>query len=150
MVEIGLEYLLLPTDNATWGMWEFGSVLLLFLVAGAVTAWRTRRAGAAVLAGFWTALVASLIWYAAVLAVFYAFRGSARQDAVLRAEGDFEDFRRSGLADLQVFLMGDFLGAGFFHLLLSPLVGAALGAFGALMAAVARRSPPKVSAPPAA
>jgi hypothetical protein len=59
---------------------------------------------------------------------------------VLRAEGDFEDFRRSGLADLQVFLMGDFIGAGVFHLLPSPVFGAVLGSLGAILAVVTARA----------
>jgi hypothetical protein len=71
--------------------------------------------------------------------VFYAFRGTAQQAEVLRAEGDFEDFRRSGLADMDVFVMGDMLGAGFYHLLLSPVFGAILGGLGGLVGLAARK-----------
>jgi hypothetical protein len=137
--EIALEYAALPTDNAAWGLAEFGAVFVLFAVSGAVVGWRARRIRPAALAGAWTAMVSALIWYAVILAVFYAFRGTARETAVLRAEGDFDDFRRSGLRDFQVFLMGDFLGAGFFHLLLSPVCGAILGSLGGLTAVGARR-----------
>jgi hypothetical protein len=128
--EVTLEYVLTPADNTAWGVVEFGLVFLSFAAAGASAAWRTGRWRSAALAGGAAAMGAGLAWYIVVLAVFYLFRGSARQDAVLRAEGDFDDFRRSGEASLQIFLMGDFVGAGFFHLLLSPVVGAVLGLLG--------------------
>ncbi len=140
--EIVLEYALTPADNTSWGLVEFGLVFLLVAAAGAAAAWRAGRWRTGVTAGIWTAMGASLIWYVVLLAVFYAFRGTLRQDAVLRAEGDFEDFRRSGLADIQVFLMGDMLGAGFYHLVLSPVFGAVLGGLGALGALGARRLSP--------
>jgi hypothetical protein len=139
VAEIVLEYGLLPRDNTPWGLAEFGLVFLLVAAAGATAAWRARRLRTGLLAGVWTAMGASLIWYAALLAVFYAFRGTPQQEAVLRAEGDFEDFRRSGLADLRVFLMGDMLGAGFYHLLLSPVFGAILGGLGGLVGLAARK-----------
>ncbi|MGZ5987164.1 MAG: hypothetical protein ACXWK7_19735 [Caulobacteraceae bacterium] len=137
--EILAEYALRPTDNTAWGLAEFGAVFGLFLVAGGVSAWRTGRLGAAALAGLWTAVISALCWYAVALAVFYAFRGTDAQAAVLRAEGDYEDFRASGMTDFRVFMMQDFLGAGFFHLLLSPLFGALLGGIGAAPGLLARR-----------
>ncbi|HEV7386142.1 MAG TPA: hypothetical protein VGN89_14770, partial [Phenylobacterium sp.] len=70
-------------------------------------------------------------WYAVVLSVFFLFRGTPAQEAVLRAEGDYADFARSGMSDFNVFVMQDFLGAGFYHLLLSPVFGLVLGALGA-------------------
>jgi len=54
----------------------------------------------------------------------YAFRGSPRQVLVLRAEGNYEDFARSGMSDFNVFIMEDFMGATFFHLLLGLVVTA--------------------------
>jgi hypothetical protein len=138
VLEVLAEYAVLPADNTLWGGIEFGLVFLVVAAAGAVAAWRTGRLSAAALGGVWTAMAAALVWYVAVLAVFYLFRGSARQAAVLRAEGDFDDFRRSGESSLQLFLMGDFLGAGFFHLALSPLIGAALGAVGGALGLAAR------------
>jgi hypothetical protein len=140
VAEVVLEYALTPADNTLWGAVEFGLVFLTCAAAGVAVAWRNGRWRSAVLSGVLTAMAAAVVWYAAVLAVFYLFRGSARQAAVLRAEGDFEDFRRSGEASLQVFLMGDFLGAGVFHLLLSPVFGAIMGAFGGLAGLGARRA----------
>ena len=71
--------------------------------------------------------------------VFYTFRGSPRQVQVLRAEGDYEDFARRGMSDFNAFIMEDFMGAIFFHLLLGLLVAAVLGALGGLLGkAIAR------------
>jgi hypothetical protein len=125
------EYVVRPADNTPWGLVEFGLVFALMALAGAILAWRTGRLRPALAGGLWTALTGPLIWYAVVLSVFYLFRGTAAQEAVLRAEGDYEDFARAGGGDFQVFVMQDFLGAGFYHLLLSPLFGLVLGAVGA-------------------
>ncbi len=129
--EIALEYLATPPDNSLWGVIEFGAVFVLYFATGFVTAWRTRRFVPAVAAAIWAALIAVIIWYAFALAFFEIFRGGARQIAVLRAEGDFDDFARSGMRNFDLFIMQDFLGAGFFHLLLSPLFGLLLGSAGA-------------------
>ncbi len=137
--EILAEYAVRPADNTAWGLVEFGVVFGSFLVAGGVCAWRSGRLGAAALAGLWTALISALGWYAVALAVFYAFRDTTAQAAVFRAEGDYDDFRRSGMSDFKVFMMQDFLGAGFFHLLLSPLFGVLLGGLGAVPGLVLRR-----------
>jgi hypothetical protein len=52
---------------------------------------------------------------------------------VLRAEGDYEDFARSGMSDFNAFIMEDFMGATFFHLLLGLVVAAVLGVLGGLL-----------------
>ena len=83
-----------------------------------------------------TAMIASLIWLIAVLTVFYIFRGSPQQTQVFRAEGNYEDFAQSGMSDFNTFIMEDFLGAAFFHLLLGPLVAAILGIIGGLFGKV--------------
>jgi hypothetical protein len=131
--EIILEYILLPADNSRFGLVEFGSVFALYFASGVVVALRSRGIKNAVLTSVASAFIASLVWVIVVLAVFYAFRGSPRQELVLRAEGDFEDFARSGMKDFNAFIMEDFMGATFFHLLLGPLVAAALGVLGGLL-----------------
>ena len=55
----------------------------------------------------------------------------------MRAEGDYEDFARSGMSDFNAFIMEDFLGAIFFHLLLGLLVAAVLGALGGVLGKIA-------------
>ena len=62
-----------------------------------------------------------------------------RQDAVFRAEGNYDDFRRSGMTDFNAFIMEDFLGASFFHLLLGPLLAGVVGTIGGLVGLGLRR-----------
>src|SRR5579859_2026791 len=129
--EIVLEYVVRPSDNTSWGLVEFAAVFACFAMAGVGGAARSRRMWPALQAALWTAVVATLVWYAVLLAVTYAFRGTAAQMAVFRAEGDLDDFRRSGLSDFKAFTVQDLMGAGFYHLLLSPIFAAVLGALGA-------------------
>lgn len=129
--EIVLEYVRQPADNTAWGLVEFAAVFACFAMAGAGAAARSRRMWPAIQAALWTAVVATLVWYAVLLAVSLAFRGTPAQVAVFRAEGDYDDFRRSGLSDFNVFAMQDLFGAGFYHLFLSPIFAAVLGALGA-------------------
>jgi hypothetical protein len=136
------EYAVRPADNTPWALVEFGLVFALMALAGGILAWRTGRLRPALAGGLWTALIGPLIWYAVVLSVFYLFRGTPAQEAVLRAEGDYEDFARSGMGDFNAFVMQDFLGAGFYHLLLSPAFGLVLGALGAAPVLVFRRGRP--------
>lgn len=131
--EIVLEYVLLPTDNSHYGMAEFGTVLALYFASAFVAALRSLSIKNAILTSVASAFMASLIWVIIVLAVFYAFRGSPRQALVFRAEGDYEDFARSGMGDFNAFIMEDFMGATFFHLLLGPVVAAVLGVLGGLL-----------------
>ena len=125
--EIILEYILLPGDNSRYGMVEFGTVFLLYFASALRSGIRTRSMKSAVATSVASAFIASLIWDITLLAVFYAFRGSPRQALVLRAEGDYEDFTRSGMKDFDTFIMEDFMGAIFFHLLLGLVVAAVLG-----------------------
>ena len=137
--EIILEYVLLPTDNSHYGMVEFGTVFGLYFASAFVSALRSLSIKNAVFTAVASAFIASLVWVITVLAVFYAFRGSPRQVLVLRAEGDYEDFARSGMSDFNAFIVEDFMGATFFHLLLGLLVAAVLGVLGGLLGkAVAR------------
>ena len=137
--EIILEYILLPTNNSRYGMVEFGTVLFLYFASAFVSAHRSLSIKNAVLTSVASAFIASLVWVITVLAVFYAFRGSPRQVLVLRAEGDYEDFARSGMSDFNAFIMEGFMGATFFHLLLGLLVAAVLGILGGLLGkAIAR------------
>jgi len=137
--EIILEYILLPKDNSRYGMVEFGTVLTLYAVAGFVAGRRLKSVKSAVLTSVGSAFIASLIWVIVVLLVFYAFRGSPRQGLVLRAEGDYEDFARSGMSNFDAFIMEDFMGATFFHLLLGLIVAAILGAVGGVLGKLVAR-----------
>lgn len=129
--EVLLEYILLPQDNTNMGLVEFALVFVLFLLCGMWTGLATRRFSTAILAAAWSALVASLIWFISVMAVYYAFRGSLQQVQVFQAEGNYFDFQRSGMANFDLFILQDFFGACFFHLLLDPIAAVLLGSIGA-------------------
>jgi hypothetical protein len=131
--EMVLEYALLPANNSLFGLVEFGTVFVLYFASALVAALRSRSVKTAVLTAVASAFIASLLWAIFALVIFYAFRGSPRQALVLRAEGDYEDFARSGMSDFNAFIMEDFMGATFFHLLLGPLVAAVLGILGGLL-----------------
>ncbi len=131
--EVLWEYIALPADNTRAGLIEFGSVFGLYFLSGLVVAYRTRQLRQGILTAISGAMLGSLIWLIAVLAVFYIFRGSPQQTQVFRAEGNYEDFARSGMSDFNSFIMEDFMGAGFFHLLLGPTVATILGTIGGLL-----------------
>ena len=128
-VEIWLEYIWLPPDNTSYGLVEFGLVFLLYLAAGL----QTRHARNGLLAAVGAALVSTLLWYLVVLATTYVMHGTPQQATVFRAEGDLEDFARSGAANFDAWLMQDFYGAGFYHLLLGSIIAAMLGGVGGLI-----------------
>ena len=132
-VEVLLEYVLLPADNTVFGYVEFGLVLLIYFLAGVLVAYLGFPLRSRIIAGAGTAIIASLIWYIAVLACFYVFFGTESQAQVFHAEGEYEDFRRSGMTDFPTFVMEDYLGAGFFHLLLGPVVAMILASAGGLV-----------------
>ena len=139
-VEIFLEYAILPENNTSFGLIEFGMVFASFAIASGVTTYRSRSWRTGVATAVATSLISSLIWIIAVLFAFYLFYGTGRQDAVLRAEGNYEDFAHSGMTDFHAFIMEDFLGACFYHLLMAPLLFATvLGGIGAAIGAAAKR-----------
>jgi hypothetical protein len=128
--EILLEYALLPKDNTSWGIAEFGIVFALYFFASFWAAYRRHRLGTGVLTAVLSAMVSSLLWLIAVLAAFYLFRGTERQVQVFTAEGNYQDFTASGMANFDAWTMEDFLGAAFFHSMLGPAIAAFLGLIG--------------------
>ncbi len=125
--EILLEYSYLPPNNVVWGYAEFGTVFLIYALVAAWAAWRGLTIGDAVRVAALAAVISSLIWCLMLLSTFYAYEGTSAQAAVLIAEGDPEDFLRSGMSDYRTFLIEDLFGATFFHLLLGPVIAALLG-----------------------
>ena len=131
--EIVLEYVLLPRDNTSWGSVEFGSVFAVYFLTSALAAYRRKSLRQGILAAVGNAMLSAVIWLIFILLTFYIFRGSARQIQVFTAEGNYADFAQSGMHDFNTFVMEDFFGAGFYHLLLGPLVAAILGMLGGLL-----------------
>ena len=131
--EILLEYAILPKDNTSWGIIEFGCVFAVYFLSSMVVSYRCKGIRYGILAAVVNAMLSSVIWLLFALLTFYIFRGTTRQEHVFIAEGNFEDFARSGMTDFNTFVMEDFLGAGFFHLLLGPIIAAILGTIGGLL-----------------
>ncbi len=130
------EYLV-PHDahqNAILAMATFGLFFLLVTAAGFAAAWTTRRATAGVPAAVWAALVASQLWFILLLTTYYAFIGTPQEARFLEIDQVLADFHRSGSPDLRVFIFEDFMGGGFFHSLLGPLLALPLGLLGGLAA----------------
>jgi hypothetical protein len=139
VAEMLLEYWLLPDDNTAMGLVEYGLAFASFFLVGLWVAYQTKAWGNGVLTAVWSAIVGGLIWYIAALLIFYRFNGTPQQTQVFRAEGNYADFARSGLNDLNVFVMEDFMGAGFFHSLLLPIMAVIFGALGAMAGKVLTR-----------
>jgi hypothetical protein len=131
--EITLEYVVLPANNTPFGWVEFGLVFTVYFGVGVLVAYSQFSLHWSMIAGAATAVISSLIWYIVLLACFYVFFGTERQAQVFRAEGNYEDFHRSGMANFNKFMMEDFFGAGFFHLLLGPIAASLLAGLGGLV-----------------
>lgn len=140
--EILLEYVILPDAamNVRMGWIEFGTVFALFAVSAFYSSLTTGsiRAGISVAAA--AAMISSQIWLTTLWVTTYAFWQTARQQSVFRAEGDYEDFARSGMHDFSSFTLQDLRGASFFHLIVGPLVAIVLGLLAASLAIPLRRS----------
>jgi hypothetical protein len=132
-VEILLEYLLLPANNSLFGLAEFSLIFLAYLACGLAAARQTGALRSGTAAAGAAGLISTLIWWLVLLAATYLFWGTTRQIQVFRAEGSFEDFTRSGMTSFSAFLVEDLGGAGFFHLLLGPILGGLFGLAGALV-----------------
>ena len=78
-------------------------------------------------------MIGSLIWFNLVLITYYVFTGTPQEAHFLEIDQTYADFRRSGMRDLRAFIMQDYLGGGFFHLLLAPVLATFLGSLGALI-----------------
>jgi hypothetical protein len=137
--EVLLEYFYLPPNNVIWGYAEFGMVFLIYALVAGWVAWRGQPVGDAVRVAMVAAVISSMIWCLVLLSVFYTYEGTSTQTAVLIAEGDPEDFLRSGMTDYRTFLIEDLFGATFFHLLLGPIIAALLGLISSLPIVWSRR-----------
>jgi len=102
------------------------------LSAAAVATIRLRSLRAGVTAAVYCAITEYLVWYPVVLACYYVFRTSAATERVWRAEGTYQDFARSGASDIRVFVLQDFWGAGFFHLIAGLIIAGVFGTAAAI------------------
>jgi hypothetical protein len=130
------EYLV-PHDhrqNVLLAKATFGLFFAMLAAAGFAAALATRRATAGPPAAFWAALIASQLWFILLLTIYYAFIGTPLEDRFLEIDQVLADFRRSGMSDLRAFIFEDYMGGGFFHSLLGPLLALPLGGLGGLVA----------------
>jgi len=145
VTEMLFEYIALPSGkgNERLGYLEFGGMFLFLFLSGFKSGWETGRVWHGVLTAIWSTMIGSLIWVGSLLSTYYAFMGTARQEQVLAADQVFEDFKRSGMTDLRAFIMQDYLGGVFFHLLVGLVVAALMGSIAGLAGKLmARRSRP--------
>ena len=131
--EIILEYILLPTDNTNYGYVEYGSLLFVWLLSSLIAAYASKSLRQGILTAVTSAMIASLLWDVVLLIVLYAFHATPQQASVWQAEGEYQDFARSGLKDFYTFTVEDMMGATFYHLLLGPIVAVILGVVGGLL-----------------
>ena len=111
----------------------FGLFFLLLFTAGFVARLKGLGLRNAPVAAIWAALVASECWFILLMGLYYAFLGTPQEARLLEVDQAIADFQRSGQADLRAFLFGDYMGAGFFHSLLAPLLALPLGFLGGLV-----------------
>jgi len=136
------EYLV-PHDheqNALLAYATFGLFFLALLAAGAVGTLFTRRLGLGVLTAVWAALIASLCWFILLLVYYFAFLNTPQEARFLELDQVIADhqrhLRKGGSQDLRAFIYNDFMGGGFFHSLLAPLLAVPLSTLGGLGAKV--------------
>ena len=141
LVQIASEYLFPVTGqiDQTWGYIAFGGLPLWYLLASLIGAYLTRSLRAGVLAAMFSAIISSLIWINVLYLLYFFFLHTPQELQVLAADNTLADFKRSGIHDLSTFVMQDYLGGSFFHLLLSPLVAAFIGILGAILGKGLRR-----------
>ena len=138
--EILLEYVILPSSamNARLGWIEFGTAFVLFTISAFWSSLTTGSIRTSLRVVAAAAMISSQVWLTTLWVVTYAFWGTTRQESVFRAEGDYEDFARSGMHDFSSFTLQDLRGASFFHPILGPLIAMILGLVAASLAILVR------------
>jgi hypothetical protein len=123
-------------QNVLLAYGTFGLFFFALLVAGAAGTLVTRRLGLGVLTSVWAALIASLCWFILLLAYYFAFLDTPQEARFLEIDQVIADHQRhlqkGGTLDLRAFIYSDYMGGGFFHSLLAPLLAVPLGALGGL------------------
>jgi hypothetical protein len=126
--------------NALLAFATFGLFFAALLVAGTIGTLVTRQVRFGVLTSVWAALIASLCWFILLLVYYFAFLDTPQEARFLEIDQVIADHQRhlqnGGTQDLRAFIYNDFMGGGFFHSLLAPLLAVPLGALGGLAAKV--------------
>jgi hypothetical protein len=119
-------------ERLAWA--TFGLFFLLLASAGFFATFQTRRIELAPLAALWASLIASQLWFILMLVFYYTFLETPQEARFLQVDQVIADFERHGARDLRSFIFEDYMGAGFFHSLLAPLLALALGLAGGIVA----------------
>ena len=124
------------STNSKISLIVYGVYFLLLVGVAASGARATGRIKSGMVAALWYTLPAQLIWLCSEFACYYLFSRTVIGTRFIETEMH-DDFERHGAGgDFQTYVIGDFFGAGFFHLLLIGLVGVLL--FGSLGAAIGK------------
>ena len=116
--------------NQTTGLVTYAAVALLFLSAGFIGVRQDGHLRSGIVSALWSAVVGGLLWFLITFALLYLFKGSAHETNVQDLEM-LGDFQRSGMSDYSAFVMSDYFGAGFYHMILLPLASVIFGTLGA-------------------
>ena len=115
-------------------------LFFILITASAVRGFRqTGKFASGLTAALWCVLVALLIWFCVEFVAYYVFASTPSGMAFIQDEMQL-DFARSGATDYQAFVISDFYGAGFFHLLLGLIIALILGTIGAGIGRLSRRT----------
>ena len=118
-----------PTISAQTSLIAYGLFLILILVSGILGGRQTGKLTSAITTALWCVLTALLIWFCVEFAAYLLFSNTPSGAAFIRDEMQ-ADFIRSGATDYQAFALGDFFGAGFYHLSLGLIFATILGSIG--------------------
>jgi hypothetical protein len=124
---------LTEAQNAMLANITFGGLFILFFIAGTWTALRTSQIRQGLTAAVWSAMIGSIVWCGLLFITYYLFIGTAYETRQLVVDQTTADFQASGMNDLRAFIMQDYLGGGFFHLVLGPLAATVFGLSGSLI-----------------
>jgi hypothetical protein len=127
-------------QNVLLALATFGLFFFVLLVAGSVGTLFTRRLRLGVLTSVWAALIASMCWFILLLFYYFAFLNTPEEARFLEIDQVIADHQRhlqnGGTQDFRAFIYNDFMGGGFFHSLLAPLLAVPLGILGGFGAKV--------------
>jgi hypothetical protein len=98
---------------------------LLPVVPALLTGWQTRRVGPSLLAGLFCGMIGGLTIFLAALAFTFFFPRALYEDPQMIAE-----FERSGLPDMETYVVGDMMAALIAHLWIGLMTGSVLGLIG--------------------
>ena len=105
--------------------------MLAALVVGGVVYAKERRIWQSVVTSAWSLMLGTAFWSTIWLVINYVTWNSSPWHFFWSNEGTMTEFHRAGASDFLLFVLQDIHGALFFHPILSAVIGAFFGLFGA-------------------